>query len=535
VPGVLPIGFCGIVADTMLLQPFIPTAAELRPYAGDVWLVITAMAVLLAPFFVRKPNTAAGTITLVGVVIALATHLLVGPADASAGRFGAMLAADGPAFLWKIILLSFVAGLTLLWFASTRHQQRQGDGPEFFLLLVCATLGLSLMGSAANLLMIFLAVELASLPSYVLAGFRKTHKPGAEAALKYVLFGAAASSVMVWGLSLLYGVCGTLNLYDSASGAGIARQIALQPEASPLLLAGLLALLVGLGFKISAAPFHFWCPDVFDGASIDVTTFLSVASKGAGLVLLVRVTTAIGQATGFVPSTVNLTLAISIGVLGVLTATIGNTAAYAQTRIKRLLAYSSIAQAGYMLCAAAMVVGPAGSQPASQGAQAILLYLAVYLFMNLGAFAVASGVERAAGGDETLAAFRGLGRRQPVAALAMAVCCFSLIGVPPLAGFTAKFNLMAVLAEQGGWWWALVAGVAVNTLLSIYVYAKVLRAMYLDEPADDTVPKRTRTNALATGIGVACAVALIALFIGSGPLTKLAQSHAAARNATPAR
>jgi NADH-quinone oxidoreductase subunit N len=447
-----------------------------------------------------------------------------------------MLAADGVACFWKILLLLFTDGVVLLWFTASRHHQHQGDGPEFFLLLICATLGMALMASAANLLMVFLAVELASLPSYVLAGFRKTSRLGAEASLKYVLFGAAASSVMVWGLSLLYGLCGTLNLYGStaADGShlpGVAEQVFAQPNASAMLLAALLAVLVGIGFKVSAVPFHFWCPDVFEGAAVDVTAFLSVASKGAGLVLLLRIAVAVADAARFSPSTVTTVLAGAIGAMGVLSCTVGNTAASVQTNLKRLLAYSSIAHAGYMLCAVALIIrSGAGPEPLSRfattGSQALLFYLTVYLFMNLGAFAVVTAVGRLTGG-ETLDHFSGLGRRSPLLAGCMALCLFSLIGVPPLAGFTAKFNVMQALAANGGWWWALVAAIAVNTLLSVFYYLRVVKTMYLE----DTGAPAVGAVGIGGGIALVSALALLALFVASDGLTRMTTDLARLRPA----
>jgi len=508
----------------MQFPPYIPAWHDLRPFVADVCLIATAVAVLIVPFFVRRPGKAAASVTLAGLLVALLSAIAVGPADA--GRFTPMLAADGVALGWKCILLVFVIGVVLLWSAATRTQMRQADAPEFFLLLLCATLGMSLMGSAANLLMLFIAVEMASLPSYVLAGFRKRDPVGAEAALKYVLFGAAASAVMIWGLSLLYGVCGTLDLYsttaaDGSHAAGVAEQMSHAAGGAPLALIGLLALVVGLAFKISAVPFHLWCPDVFEGASVDVTTFLSVASKGAGLVLLLRVAVALAEPAAFAPTTHTTLLAWVVGVMGVLTCTVGNTAAYVQTNLKRLLAYSSIAHAGYMLCVVAMIV--AGRPAGMEMPQALLFYLAVYLFMNLGAFAVVAVVGRQAG--ETLEHFSGLGRRAPLLAGCLAVCCFSLIGVPPLAGFTAKFNLMQALGGGGGWLWVLVAAIAVNTLLSVYYYVRVMRVMYLE----DAGAPRLQTNRLGTSLAAVSAAVLVALFVGSNLLSWWTTRHALLR------
>jgi NADH-quinone oxidoreductase subunit N len=371
---------------------------------------------------------------------------------------------------------------------------------------------------------------MASLPSYVLAGFRKTHRVGAEASLKYVLFGAATSAVMAYGLSVLYGLYGTLQLYSTtgANGqhvAGLAELMTRSPGGAALLVVAVFGLIVGVGFKVSAVPFHFWCPDVFEGASIDVSAFLSVASKGAAIVLLLRVFMAIGEAAGFAPMPRLTVIAAVLGFIGALTCTVGNTGAFVQNNIKRLLAYSSIAHAGYILCAVSILyVGRHARQgfsdPSAASAQAILLYLAVYVFMNLGAVTVAGLVWRETG-SEDLSAFAGLGRRSPVLAGSMLLFLFSLIGLPPLAGFWAKVTVLWVLVQDGGWWWALVAVIGVNTVLSLYYYARVMKVMYLtdsDEPAFSA-------NPLGTAVGAACAAVLVAMFIGFGPLANLTRAY----------
>jgi NADH-quinone oxidoreductase subunit N len=509
--------------------PFIPGWLELRPFIGDLVLILTIIAVLLTPFFVARPNIPTALVSLVGLAIAFVGQLAVGAGDGVVGEhFRGILVADQFAHLWKLILLLFVMGVILMWFTTVAHNMHEGDGPEFFALLLSATLGMSLMASTHNLLMLFLAVELASLPSYVLAGFRKTHRVGAEASLKYVLFGAATSSVMVYGLSYLYGLYGSLNVVHIATAMGQTGSMGIGGAA--LLAVAVFGLIVGIGFKISAVPFHFWCPDVFEGASIDVTTFLSVASKGAALVLLLRVLTLIANGLGYQGHAggVSLTaIAITIGVLGAITCTVGNTGALVQNNIKRLLAYSSIAHAGYMLCALSLlvkykadVVGAHGSTLQANAAQAILLYLAVYLFMNLGAFTVAALVYRATG-SENINDYAALGRRAPVAAAVMTACMFSLIGLPPFAGFAAKFNLMQVLGANGGWWWALVAVIGVNTIVSLYYYVRVVKVMYLS-PSD---AGDVAVNPLGLGLAVACAAALLLMFIGYAPIDRLTTSY----------
>jgi NADH-quinone oxidoreductase subunit N len=426
------------------------------------------------------------------------------------------------------MLLLFVMGIILLWFTTTADAMHEGDGPEFFALLLGATLGMSLMASTSNLLMLFMAVELASLPSYVLAGFRKTHRIGAEASLKYVLFGAATSAIMVYGLSMLYGLYGTLKVEE------LATRMTLAPGGSALLAVAIFGLIVGIGFKISAVPFHFWCPDVFEGAGIDVAAFLSVASKGAALALLLRVLMLIAAALGYhnAPGVSLTGIAAVIGIMGAVTATVGNTAAFVQTNIKRLLAYSSIAHAGYMLCALSLIVkhgsdlvGPEhnGVIPV-QAAQALLLYLAVYLFMNLGAFTVA-GVVAKQTGSELIADYAGLGRRSPVLGAAMGAFMFSLVGLPPFAGFIAKLNVMYVLGDNGGWWWWLVAVIGVNTIFSLYYYLRVVKVMYLDPAKEGSREINVASNPLGAGLAAACAVILVLMLVGFGPMTTLTTAY----------
>jgi NADH-quinone oxidoreductase subunit N len=371
-----------------------------------------------------------------------------------------------------------------------------------------------------------------SLPSYALAGFRKTHRFGAEASLKYVLFGAASTAIMAYGLSLIYGLCGTLqvnvaaqHLLHSPSGGGA------------LLAVGLFGLIVGLSFKVAAVPFHFWCPDVFEGAGMEVTNFLSVASKGAGLVMLLRQLLILADAAGY-RSTPHLSLgalAAVIGVIGALTATVGNVAAFVQENVKRLLAYSSIAQAGYILCALSLLVNHGGNRVTRDGvnvaAQTVLIYLAVYLFMNLGAFTVAGLVWRQTGSEE-LSAYAGLGRRSPLLAAAMFCCLVSLIGLPPFAGFAAKLYLLIVLMQNGGWWWWLVGAVAVNTVLSAFYYFRVVQVMYLrdDERAAEFVG-----NPIGMAVAVCSAAMLVVMLIGYNPLANLTArfSHLAGVEGSP--
>jgi len=508
-----------MVSTLAIGLPFIPGWNELQPFMADLCLIGTIVAVLLTPFFTRMANIACAAVALIGVLVALAALLACGTGPVGP-HFRGLLVADQFALLWKVLLLIFTAGVILMWFTTSMSTMHEGDGPEFFTLLIGATLGMSLMASTANLLMLVIVIEMASLPSYVLAGFRKTDRIGAEASLKYVLFGAATSAIMIYGVSILYGMYGTLD-----SGSLASAMLAGGAGGSTLLIVAFLGLIVGVGFKISAVPFHFWCPDVFEGAGIDVATFLSVASKGGALALLLRVLMEIANGLGYQSRPgVSLTgLAVAIGIIGAITATVGNTAAFVQTNIKRLLAYSSIAHAGYMLCALSLLVRhntdlahASGSVMIVGAAQAILLYLAVYLFMTLGAFTVAGLIWRATGSEE-LEDYAGLGRRAPLLAVCMGVFMFSLVGLPPLAGFVAKLNLMVVLARNGGWWWSLVAVIGINTVLSLYYYLRVIKVMYLSDSDEPPVS----VNPLGAGLAMACAAMLLILFVAWGPLNKI--------------
>jgi NADH-quinone oxidoreductase subunit N len=503
--------------------PFIPGGEELRPFIAELWLIGTIIAVLLTPFFTSRSNYACAAVALAGVALAFVSLLAVGDGATtvdSANKGMSVLVSDSFAVFWKLLLLLFVAGIILMWLGTTSSEMHEGDGPEFFALLLGATLGMSLMASASNLLMLFMAVEMASLPSYVLAGFRKTHRVGAEASLKYVLFGAATSAIMIYGLSMLYGLYGTMQISE------LAAAMMATGSGSGLLVVAIFGLIVGIGFKISAVPFHFWCPDVFEGASIEVSAFLSVASKGAALALLLRVLMLIAEPLGYhnVPGVSLTVIAVVLGVIGAITATVGNTAAFVQTNIKRLLAYSSIAHAGYMMCALAMVVKTSSAESSlnvsQAAAQAILMYLAVYLFMNLGAFSIAALVYRQTG-SELISDYAGLGRRAPLLAGCMFLFMISLIGLPPVAGFAAKVNLLWILFQNGSWYWALIIIIGVNTIISAFYYFRVIRQMYLTDSKEPPF----MANPLGAGVAVLSAVMLVVMFIGWNPLVKVTTDY----------
>jgi len=490
--------------------------SDLLMFLPELVLCVGIVSLLLARLLPILDRAHLGGLALATVTVALfAAGAQVAGGEWSGPYFAGMLSSDAFAGLVRCFILA--AALLTILLSQLTGIPDAADSADFHTLLLGGTLGMLLMTSANHLLMIFIAVEMASLPGYALAGFLKGKKAGSEAALKYVVYGAGASGIMLYGISLIAGIFGTGYLPDVA--AGVAQRGFDLP-----VLAGFSLVLVGLGFKLAAVPFHFWCPDVFEGAAAEVAGFLSVASKAAAVALTLRVLLTLHSASGgwSVPET----LGLMVGVIGAVTVTFGNLAAFGQTNLKRLLAYSTIAHAGYMLLAVATVT--------TAGTSSVLFYLAAYILMNLGAFAVVAFVRNATG-SENLDAFRGLVQRSPALAVTFTFFLLSLLGLPPLAGFAGKFQVFEAVyegaraatvaghAQLGKVLYFLLAVGAVNTAMSAYYYLKIVRTMLMDEPTDAT-PIRT---SLATTMYLSVlTAALLALGVIWNPLT-LAASHAA--------
>ena len=401
--------------------------------------------------------------------------------------FSGLLMHDLFTIYFRIFLILFTA--MVIWLTRLTGIPDRMDSPDFYTLLFGATLGMMLMASSNHLLMVFISIEMASVPSYVMAGFLKGRRDSSEAAIKYVVYGAGAAGVMLYGISLLTGLFGTAHLPTLAIEVvhTAAHHHSFDAHLTTVTLA-LLMIFVGIAFKLAAVPFHFWCPDVFEGASTEVAAFLSVASKAAALALLSRLLISVTDAPEL--ETARTWLATGIAAIAAMTASFGNLAAYAQNNLKRLLAYSTIAHAGYMMmpiAAALIMIGQ--TNDATSGADAIqsmLFYLAVYLFMNLGAFAVIAFIRNEIR-SEDLQDYQGLGRSSPVLGISMLIFLFSLTGIPPLAGFFSKFYIFAALFEAGGFnngmYWLLVVA-AVNTVISLFYYVKILRVMILNPPTE---------------------------------------------------
>jgi NADH-quinone oxidoreductase subunit N len=411
-------------------------------------LLLLALALLVLALDLILPErlrAGLGWLTAAGAAAALAASLL-----GAGGASAATVRNDALAFYFRALFL-FAAALTALISTGSRGVARRG---EYYALLLIATIGLCLMASAADLVLLALAIETATIPLYILAGSLKRDSRSVEAGLKYFLFGATASAAMWYGFSLLYGFTGETDLAAAAAALGGAGL--------PAVLTAGLPILVGLAFKVSAVPFHFWAPDVYEGAPIPVGAFLSTAVKAAGFAVLLRLLLAV-----FPPVSAAYWGAL-VSVMAAVTMTLGNLLAMAQKNFKRLLAYSSIAHAGYAL------IGLAAFTPA--GLAAASFYLLAYLLANLAAFAVAAIAAGAAGSDD-LTALAGLSRCSPAAAWALLAALLSLAGLPPFAGFAAKFFLFASAVEGRLVWLAAVG--AANSILALFYYLGVLKAVFL--------------------------------------------------------
>lgn len=457
--------------------------ADLRFMTPEAAVALTVVLALLVDLFgANKRNVArvAFAGTLVALALALDLHRALG--ELAPRRIFLSYAVDRYATFFKILILSSGA-LGILLAMHDPDGTRRAEG-EHYTLFASMILAMALLSSATDLILIYVSLEFLSLTSYILAGFRKT-KRASEGAVKYFLFGAAASGVMLFGMSYVYGLTGMTDLTELSARA------ALLPEASGgLFRLGAILMLAGFGFKVALVPFHFWSPDAYEGASTPVAALLSVGSKCAGFAVLGRV---------FFSVFPDLPLALPalFTALGVATMTLGNTAAIFQDDVKRMLAYSSVAQAGYLF------IGFAAGGEA--GARGMLYYLLAYLFMNMGAFAVLLVAERGAG-TCALGSFAGLAARRPAFAAAMTLFLLALAGIPPTSGFVGKY-LIFLAAMKSGFMMLAFAGI-LNSVVSIYYYFRVVRAMYFDAPAEGAAPSPVPA-ALAAVVALCAAATLV--------------------------
>ncbi|PQO33750.1 NADH-quinone oxidoreductase subunit N [Blastopirellula marina] len=540
------------------------TLASLMGFGAELVLCATILVILLARMFRFSEKIDAVYLALVGSMVALAILSPLAPWDVSLSParmvaigdlprvelFTGMLVHDGFAAVTKATLLVFL----LLFFVlvSLTKAHRQEDNTDFISLILGATLGMFLMVSANHMLMVFLAIEMASVPSYALAAMRRGDPKGSEAALKYAVYGAGTAGVMLYGISLLCGILNSAHLPTMAVRLSEMAGDGFTPAQKVILVMAALMILAGLAFKLSAVPFHQWCPDVFEGATAEVGAFLSVASKAAALALLLRVALGLGaiesapkplialgeitaNTTEAKPATggeteeatpgdamqpVRTFISLLIAVVAAVTCTFGNLAAFAQTNIKRLLAYSTIAHAGYMMMAVPPILTLASINPEAAGSCAgyLALYVAIYLLMNLGAFAVAALV-RDVTGSEQIADYAGMIQRSKPIAICFTILLISLVGLPPLAGFIGKFAIFAGLAHgyllTGETYLVVLLAIGcLNTVVSLFYYLRVVKVMTIDPVQPEAAPMQESPGMLQLGYLWGLTVPVLVLIAG---------------------
>jgi NADH-quinone oxidoreductase subunit N len=462
--------------------------------APEMVVATTACLLVVIDLGLRGKNRVfSGVIALIAVLVALvlAIPLLSGPPRSTLGG----------------LFVLGVAAVTI-WISIPPMRGHRYEG-EFVFLLLCSVLGTMLMPSSRDLLMLFIALELVSAPAFVIAGLRKLNPRSNEAALKFFIFGVLSAGILVYGISLVYGVTGSTDL------AAIAAKTT-STAAQPILLVGIVFIVAAFGFKVSAVPFHFWAPDTYEGAPTPLAAFLSVASKAAGFVglLLILIIGFPGQARFWGPI---------VGAIAIATMTVGNVVALRQTHLVRLLAYSSIGHAGYMLIPIAVIAPNGGRLGTADIAlvRSLVIYLVVYAVMNLGAFAVAIGVSKQ---YPTLLIrdMAGFGRRAPLPAMALGAFLISLGGIPPFAGWFAKFAVFTAAIQAGSTLGVVLAvAMVINSVVSLYYYVGVVRVMYLHDPEDAAAvsfPRPISAAAAAAFVGV------IALGVYPEPFARLADA-----------
>ncbi|MDH7479113.1 MAG: NADH-quinone oxidoreductase subunit N [Syntrophomonadaceae bacterium] len=466
---------------------------QLSLIAPEIFVAVLAFLILLLGTLVpRNEQRGLGVFAIVGLAVAI---VIVSRQFYQLGDFlGGMYLIDGYSAFFKLLFLA--AALLICLTVGSYDRPLAGRRGEFYVLVLFATLGMMIMVSAGELITLYVGLELATISFYVLtANLAGEDARSSEAGLKYLVLGAVSSAILLYGLSLLYGVTGTTAIQ------GIARTTTLVPA----FWLGLVFVLAGLGFKVAAVPFHMWAPDIYEGAPTPVTAFLAVASKAAGFAVFVRLFLA--AFAGYTYQWIWL-----VAALAAVTMVFGNLVAIPQQNIKRMLAYSSIAQAGYLLV---------GLVAANQlGIKGILFYSAAYVFANVGAFAVAIAFSRYTESDH-IADYAGLSRRSPLLAVTMVVCLLSLAGLPPFAGYAGKFYLFMAVIDRGYIWLALIG--MVMSMVSVYYYLSVARVMFVGGVADYRTVKIDGTIKAALYI---CLIGTVLIGCYPEPLSRLASQAA---------
>jgi len=440
--------------------------ADLSYFIPEMVLTGILLLVILFDLFQKAETSFRSAYLAMGGLAIVTVLLLTQNVSPAVGIFSNMLAVDGFARFLKVIIS--IGGILVMWMSLNSNELKQRRVGEYYVLILTMVLGMFFLVSATHLLSIYISLEMVSIMSYLLSGYLKEQMRSNEASVKYVVFGAFSSGILLYGFSLLYGITGSTNIYD------IQAALVAGTVSPSLLLLIMIMIMVGFGYKIAAVPFHFWTPDVYEGAPAPITAFLSVSPKAAGFAVLIRfLNVAFSNAGnpnmaawGALP---NLNWPAVIGVLAVLSMTVGNVIAIQQSNIKRMLAYSSISHAGFMLL---------GVVVADQtGIAAVLYYASIYMLMNLGAFFVAIYVKNTFNTEE-IEDYQSLGYKAPVVGVLMTIFMFSLAGIPPTGGFVAKFYLFRSLIEYGDlYFWLALIGL-INGVISLYYYMRVVKAMY---------------------------------------------------------
>jgi NADH-quinone oxidoreductase subunit N len=466
---------------------------NLKPVMPEIVMTIIAIAILMAELVIKRKDTLAFLSIISAGVIAFT---LIGSTGTT---FGGMFISDGYSTFFKLIFIVNII-LTVLISSNYLVTMKINFG-EYYSLILFATLGMMLMASAADIIILYLGLELMALSTYILAGFIRYDIKSNEAAMKYLLLGAFASAILLYGTSMVYGLTGTTDL------KGIAAYIENNRLAlNPVLTLSMILIAVAFSFKIAAVPFHMWAPDAYEGAPTPITAFMSVGPKAAGFAVFGRV-----FITAFGP--VQFNWAPVLVAIAILTMAVGNIVALSQTNIKRMLAYSSIAHAGYMLLG--IIAGT------SDGMASVLTYMLIYAFMNIGAFAVVIMLRTEGFKGEQITDYEGLSKTHPTAAALMLVFMFSLTGIPPMAGFMGKFYLF-MAAINAGYTWLVVVAVMFSAI-SAYFYLRIVMLMYMKEPKD-----AVELNS-SPGMGLALAVTAAAVvLIGILPSTVVTFARLAA-------
>jgi NADH-quinone oxidoreductase subunit N len=472
--------------------------------APELTLAGFAIAVILLDLFIRRKGWLV-VVSLIGVVVAAGFTIAMW-GGSSPALFNNMLAVDNFALFFKLLFLA-IAVLVILASVDYVSKFSRFQG-EYYALVLLSALGMMLMAATAELISIYIALELTSISLYVLVGFLKDPK-STEASLKYLLLGAVASAVLLFGMALVFGFTGKTQLGEIAQtiqGLSLAGVLS-----SPGLILGIVLMIAGFGFKIAAIPFHMWVPDVYEGAPTPITAYLSVGSKAAGFAVILRV---FYSAFGL-PSWLSLDWGLIFAVLAAIGMTLGNIIAIPQTNIKRMLGYSSIAQAGYLMVGLATM----GFSPAADvlGRSGLLFFLASYALTNLGAFTAIIAISNKLDSD-LIQDYSGISKRAPLLALALTLCLVSLIGMPPAAGFMAKFYIFSGAVKHGLLWLVIIA--VINSVISAYYYLRVVKVMWLGEPA--SVEKVPSSGALRLALSLSC-LGVLLLGIIPGYIMKLAE------------